>query len=79
MVREGGVVKISCNRHTAELQWLARLPCLTRTRSLVSMIAYMRLLWSNFCIYAFMLLFFIIFLLCLAFNKIENEITAQKL
>ena len=30
---------------------MACLPCLTRTGSLVPMIPYMRLLWSNFCIY----------------------------
>ena len=35
---------------------MAHLPCLTRTRSWVPMIPYMRLLWSNFCIYLFVLL-----------------------
>ena len=36
---------------------MARLPCLTRTHSWVPMMPYMRLLWSNFCFYVFMLLF----------------------
>ena len=36
---------------------MARLSCLTRTRSWGPIILYMRLLWSNFCFYVFMLLF----------------------
>ena len=36
---------------------MARLPWLTRARSWVPMISYMRLLWSNLCIIFFMLLF----------------------
>ena len=36
---------------------MAILSCPTRTCSWVPLIPYMRLLWSNFCIYGFMLLF----------------------
>ena len=35
----------------------ARLPCLNETRSWIPMVPYMGLLWSNFCIYVFLLLF----------------------
>ena len=57
---------------------MAHLPRLTRTRSWVPMIPYMRLLWSNFCLYVFMLL--------LSFSvfsdrwslKIENENNSMK-
>ena len=36
---------------------MAHLPCLFRTRSWVPMVPYMRLLWSDFSIYVFLLLF----------------------
>ena len=38
------------------------LPCLTRTRTWVPMIPYMRFLWSNFRKYVLMLLFYFLFL-----------------
>ena len=43
---------------------VARIPCLTRTRSLVAMVPFMRPLWSNFCIYVLMLLLSIISIFC---------------
>ena len=57
---------------------MARLPYLTRTRSLVPMIPYMRLLWSNFCIYAFMLSFSFSIFSDRRSLKIENENNSTK-
>ena len=48
-----------CNRIWLEIArtLMARVPCLTRYRSWVPMNSYTRLLWSDFCIYVFLLLF----------------------
>ena len=48
-----------CNRISLEIAQtlMARLPCLTRYRSWVPMNSYLRLLWSDFCIDVFLLLF----------------------
>ena len=46
-----------CGRTSVARTLMVCLPCLIRTCSWVSMIPYMILLWSNFCIYVFMLLF----------------------
>ena len=52
---------------------MAHLPCLTRTSSRAPLIPYMILLWSNFCIYVFMLLFLFSFFSDRWSLKIENE------
>ena len=54
-----GVVHSECiySRTSMARTLMACLPCLSRTRSWISMVPYMILLWSNFCIYVFMLLF----------------------
>ena len=52
---------------------MAPLPCLSRTCSLVPVIPYLRLLWSIFCIYGFMLLFSISVFSDWRSLKIENE------
>ena len=54
---------------------MAHLPFLTRIHSWVPMISYMRLLWSNFFIYVFMLLHVISFSIFsdLWSLKIKNE------
>ena len=52
---------------------LTRVPFMTRTRSLVPVIPSMRLLWSNFCIYVFMLLFSFSIFSDRRSLKIENE------
>ena len=57
---------------------MARLPCLTRTRSLVPMIPYMRVLWSNFYIYVFMLSFSFSIFSDRRSLKIENENKSSK-
>ena len=49
---------------------MARLPCLSRTRSWVPMIPYLRHTWSNFCNYGFMLLF--------SFSTFSDRLSAQK-
>ena len=45
------------NRTSVARTLMARLLCLTRTRFEVPAVPYMRLLWSNVCIYVFVLLF----------------------
>ena len=57
---------------------IVRLSCLTGTHSWVPMIPYMRLLWSNFCIYAFMLLFSFSIFSDRRSLKIENENNSTK-
>ena len=57
---------------------MAHLPCLTRTRPWVPMIPYMRLLWSNFCIYVFMLLFSFSIFSDRRSLKMENENNSTK-
>ena len=52
---------------------MVRLPGLTKTSSSVPMIRYTRLLWSNFCIYVFMLLFSLSIFSDWWSLKIENE------
>ena len=52
---------------------MARLLTLTRTRSCDPMIPYMGILWSNFCIYLFMLLFSFSVFSDRRLLKIENE------
>ena len=52
---------------------LARLSCLTRTRSWVPMIPFVGLLWSIFCMYVFMLLFAFSIFSDRRSLKIENE------
>ena len=52
---------------------LACLPCLTRTHSLVPMIPYKRLQWSDLCIYVFLLLFSFSIFSDWQLLKIENE------
>ena len=52
---------------------MARLPCLTRTRSWVPIVLYLRLLWSNFYFNFFILLSFIFYFSDRWSLKIENE------
>ena len=58
---------------------MACLPCLTRTCSWVSMVRYMRLLWPNFCVYVFILLFSVSVFSDQWSLKIENEINYMKI
>ena len=57
---------------------MARLLCLTRTHSWVCTIPHMRILWSNFCIYVLMLLFFHFLFSDRRSLKIENENNSTK-
>ena len=52
---------------------MACLPCLFRTRSWIPVVPYMRLLWSNLCIYVFVLLFSFSIFSDQWSLKIENE------
>ena len=71
-------------KNAVEPQWLdcvtrmARLPCLIRTRSWIPMIPYLRLLWSYFSIYGFMLLFLFSIFSDWRSLKIENENNSTK-
>ena len=57
---------------------MACLLSLTRTHSWVPMISFMKLLWSNFCLYIFMLLFSFSIFSDRQSLKIENEINNIK-
>ena len=57
---------------------MARIPFLTRTRSWVPMVPYMRLLLSNFCIYGVVLLFYFSIFSGRRSLKIENENNSTK-
>ena len=59
--------------HIQNRTLMARLPSLVRTRSWVPMISYIRILWPNFCIYVFMLLFSFYIFSDRRSPKIENE------
>ena len=67
--------------NTIELQWLEPswviLPCLTRTCSRTPMVLYMRLLWSNFCIYIFMMLFSFSILPVTKINNYTKTLAAE--
>ena len=58
---------------------MAPIPCLTRTRFLAPKVPAMILLWSNFCIYVFMLLFYFSGFSDQLSLKIENENNSTKI
>ena len=57
---------------------MALYPCMSTTCSWVTMIPYMRALWSNFCIFVFMLLFSFSIFSDLQSATIENENSSTK-
>ena len=58
---------------------MAPIPCLTRTPSWAPVVPYIRHLWSNYCIYVFILLFSISIFSDLRSLKIENENNSTKM
>ena len=58
---------------------MARIPCLTRIHSWVPRVPYMRLLWSIFCIYFYMLLLSFSIFSDRRSLKIENENNSTKI